>query len=212
MVEADRLPHRFLQPQLAFAIVGERRVVVAKRDASTRGKPFDRFDEVEMLELTNERDRVAALLATEAVSREDVVFEHEGVGLVDDRAIHLLDPIGGLDRLHDPAAAMNGLLTFGEPPTVFRQQEEFLDQVGPDEVHAVQVAPATVDADPALRRDAVGAHSQAGADVADERQVRTVGRVEHDGPVGGHDSRRSRSIRPATLRGTAETRRATADP
>ena len=91
----------------------------------------------------------------------------------------------GLDRLHDPTPAMKRLLTLRESPAVLRQQEEVLDQVGPDEVHAVQVAPATVDADPALRRDAVGAHSQPGADVADELQVRTIGRVEHDGPVGG---------------------------
>jgi len=66
VVEGDRLPHRFLQSHLALAIGRVRRVVVAQRDARTRRQALHRVDEVEMLELTNERDCVATALATEA--------------------------------------------------------------------------------------------------------------------------------------------------
>jgi hypothetical protein len=50
-----------------LALRGERDIVVAERDAGTRGKPFDGLDEVEMLELAYERDRVATFLAAEAI-------------------------------------------------------------------------------------------------------------------------------------------------
>ena len=92
------------------------------------GEPLDRLDEVEMLELANERDRVATLLAPEAVAREDVVLEHEGVRALDDRAVHLFDAIGRLDRPHDPAPAMKRLLRLREASAMLGQQEEVLDR------------------------------------------------------------------------------------
>src|SRR5439155_4921583 len=66
VVERDRIAHRFLQPLLALPVLRVRRVVVAQRDAGTAGQSFDRFDEVEVLELADERDRVTAALAAEA--------------------------------------------------------------------------------------------------------------------------------------------------
>ena len=83
-----------------------------------RGEPFDRLDEVEVLELADERDRVATLLAAEAIAGEDVVLECERVRLIDDGAVHLLDAICRLDRSHNPTAAMERLLSLGEAAAV----------------------------------------------------------------------------------------------
>jgi len=66
VVERDRFPHRGAQSLLALAFDRERCVVVPQRDVGAPRESFDRFDEVEVLDLTDERDRVAALLATEA--------------------------------------------------------------------------------------------------------------------------------------------------
>ena len=111
------------------------------------GQPFDRFDEVELLELTDERDRIATFLAPEAVPREDVVFEHERVRAFDHRAEDLLDTIRFLDRLHDPAAPVEGLPGVREAATVLGQQEEVFDQVCADEMHPVQIARTAVNAE-----------------------------------------------------------------
>ena len=68
VVEVDRLPHRLGEPALACCRSWEHRGrVVAQRDPGTRREPLDRFGEVEPVELAHERDRVAALLAPEAV-------------------------------------------------------------------------------------------------------------------------------------------------
>ena len=66
MVEVDRGGHRLDEPLLARAVLGDVLVVVAQRDAGARREPLDRVDEVEVLDLAHERDRVAARLATEA--------------------------------------------------------------------------------------------------------------------------------------------------
>ena len=69
-------------------------VVVAQRDARARREPLDRVDEVEVLDLADERDRVAARLAAEAVV-------HAGLG-VDRERRRLL----GVERAEaDEAAA-----------------------------------------------------------------------------------------------------------
>ena len=56
-----------MEPLLALALLRERCVVVAQRDVGSTGEALDRLDEVEMLDLAHERDRVTALLTTEAV-------------------------------------------------------------------------------------------------------------------------------------------------
>src|SRR5262249_28144674 len=67
VIKVDCGLHRFVQSLLAFAFGRKVRVVVAKRDVRARRESFDCFDEVEVLDFTNERDRVTALVATEAV-------------------------------------------------------------------------------------------------------------------------------------------------
>src|SRR5689334_5179656 len=67
VVEVDRRRHRFVQPPLALAFLGDRGIAVAQRDAGARREPFDRFREVEVLDVTDERDGIAALLATETM-------------------------------------------------------------------------------------------------------------------------------------------------
>ena len=94
LVELDRRGNRFVETRLATLVFGDRLVVVAERDACACREPLDGVDEVEVLDLTDERDRVAVGLATEAVPREDVVLERERVLLRDDRAEDLLDAIG----------------------------------------------------------------------------------------------------------------------
>ena len=74
--------------------------------------------------LHQEGDDVAALAAAEAVAGEDVVREGEGVALLDLGAEHLLDPVGLLDRLDDPAAARVLLGRALEALTVLRDEEE----------------------------------------------------------------------------------------
>jgi hypothetical protein len=64
--ERNRLPYCLLQSLLVLTLLRERHVVVAQRDTRPRGEPLDRLHEVEMLELADERDRVATLLAAEA--------------------------------------------------------------------------------------------------------------------------------------------------
>ena len=110
VVERDRRADDLAEALLALAVLADGDVVVPERDAGTRREPFDRFDEVEVLDLSDERDRVAALLATEAVAREDVVFEGEGVRARHDRAEDLLYPIGWLNSLDDPASSVPSLL------------------------------------------------------------------------------------------------------
>ena len=67
MVEVDRSLHGRVQSLAALAVFGERGVVVAQRDVGARGEALDGLDEVEVFDLPQERDRVAALLAAEAV-------------------------------------------------------------------------------------------------------------------------------------------------
>ena len=70
VVEVDRGLHRLrANVGVALALLRERRVVVAQRDVGPRREPLDRADEVEMLDFANERDRIAALFAAEAVAR-----------------------------------------------------------------------------------------------------------------------------------------------
>src|SRR5207247_2410499 len=66
VVEVDRRLHRFVQSLAALPIFGERGVVVAQRDVGARGEALDGLDEVEVFDLPQERDRVTALLASEA--------------------------------------------------------------------------------------------------------------------------------------------------
>src|SRR6185436_16869829 len=56
-----------LQALLALALGRERDVVVAQRDTGARGEALDGLYEVEMLELADERDRVAAFLTAETI-------------------------------------------------------------------------------------------------------------------------------------------------
>ena len=118
VVERDRGADDLAETLLALAVLADGDVVVAERDAGARRQSFDGLDEVEMLDLPDERDRVAALLATEAVAREDVVFEREVVSLRYDRAEDLLHSIAGLHCLDDPAAVVTHLLAPGEPQAV----------------------------------------------------------------------------------------------
>ena len=80
MVEVDRRADRLDQALLLRAVLGDGLVVVAQRDAGTRREPLDRVDEVEVLDLAHERDRVAARLATEAVvaARCSGLIENDG--------------------------------------------------------------------------------------------------------------------------------------
>ena len=68
MVEVDRGVDGFAEALLARSVAWPRGVVVvAKRDPGACREPFDRVDEVEVLDLAHEADRVAARLAAEAV-------------------------------------------------------------------------------------------------------------------------------------------------
>ena len=69
LVEVDRGAHRLDQPGTPATVLGDGLVVVAQRDAGTRREPLDRVDEVEVLDLAHERDRVAGRPAAEAVVR-----------------------------------------------------------------------------------------------------------------------------------------------
>ena len=81
-VEGDRGADDLAEALLALAVLADRDVVVPKRDAGARREPFDGFDEVEMLDLSDERDRVAALLATEAVIDRKFGIDRERRGLL----------------------------------------------------------------------------------------------------------------------------------
>ena len=133
MRRTDRRCHRFVEPLLALPFE-ERHVVVAQRDAGA-GEPLDGLDEVEMLDLADERDRVATLLAAETVAGEDVVLEREGV-LLDDRAEHLLDAIRRLDRPYDPAPRGHALSMPANRRRCSEQEEilreVFVDEMNPD--------------------------------------------------------------------------------
>ncbi len=180
MVEDDRLPHRVVQPLLALALLGERRIVVTQRDTGARREPLDRFDEVEMLDLTDERDRVAALVATETIAREDVVLERESMRSFDLRTEDLFDSIGLLDGLDNPAAPDPSLVRACKSPAMLRQQEKVFREILVDEVNAMEIADSAVDSTSALRRDAVGADPHAGAQQPHELEVLFVGRVQND--------------------------------
>ena len=67
MVVVDRRGDRLVQTVLALAVLGHVGIVVTQLDARTRREPLDRTHEIEVLHLAHERDRVTALLATEAV-------------------------------------------------------------------------------------------------------------------------------------------------
>ena len=77
VVEVDRLGDRADETIASRAILGHGVVVVAQRDPGPRREAFDGFDEVEVLHLAHERDRVAVRLATEAEVTPDVRVDVE---------------------------------------------------------------------------------------------------------------------------------------
>ncbi len=82
MVEVDRLGDRGDEAIAPRAILGHRLVVVPQGDAGTRRETFDGLDEIEMLDLADERDRVAVRLATEAVVPRELWVDVERRGLL----------------------------------------------------------------------------------------------------------------------------------
>ncbi len=77
VVERDRGADDLGEALLALAVLADGDVVVAERDADARCEPFDSLDEVEVLDLPDERDRVAALLTTEAVIDAELGIDRE---------------------------------------------------------------------------------------------------------------------------------------
>ena len=78
VVEVDRCPHGLGQAGLALPVARMRRVVVAECDVGLRRESLDGTDEVEVLDLAHERDRVPALLATEAMKQAHARVDGEG--------------------------------------------------------------------------------------------------------------------------------------
>ena len=117
-VEGDRFADRVVQPLLALALLRERRVVVTERDPGARRESFDGFGEVEVLDLADERDRVAALLAAEAV--EDAHFR------IDRERRRLL----AVERAQADEAAADAL----EPDVLARERDEVGDFADPSHV------------------------------------------------------------------------------
>ena len=77
VVEVDRGGDGLVQPIAALAILRVRGVVVAELNARSRREPFDGADEVEMLDLAHERDRIAARRAAEAVVEALFLIDRE---------------------------------------------------------------------------------------------------------------------------------------
>src|SRR5262249_21141533 len=78
------------------------RIDVAQLDAGPGGQPLDGLHEGEVVDVHHELDGVATRAAPMAVPGEDVVFENEGVRLLDDWAEDLLDFAKDLDTLDHP--------------------------------------------------------------------------------------------------------------
>src|SRR5262249_41942675 len=82
VVESDGGTDDLAEALLALAVLPDVGVVVAERDAGARRQTLDGFDEVQLLGLANERDRVAALLAAEAVPDQQLGIDRERRGLL----------------------------------------------------------------------------------------------------------------------------------
>ena len=82
MVEVDRGRRGLDEPGASRAVLGRAVVVVAQRDPGPLGEPLDRLDEVEVLDLAHERDRVARALAAEAVVHAERGVDRERRGLL----------------------------------------------------------------------------------------------------------------------------------
>ena len=135
MVERDRGGDGLGQPLLARAVLGDVLVVVAQRDAGSRRKPLDRVDEVEVLDVAHERDRVTASVATEAIARQDVVFEREGMLAGNERGVHLLDAVGRLDACTTHPRLVHFFVAPNESSTVLTEEEKVLREIFVDEVN-----------------------------------------------------------------------------
>ena len=74
LIEGGRAVEQLEEPLLALArtILLRRGFLVLELDAEAVGKPFDRADEVEVLLLLDEGDRVATFAAAEAFERAPV--------------------------------------------------------------------------------------------------------------------------------------------
>src|SRR5262249_19580941 len=82
VVERDGGTDDLAEALLALAVLPDVGVVVAERDAGARRQTLDGLDEVQLLGLANERDRVAALLAAEAVPDQQFGIDRERRGLL----------------------------------------------------------------------------------------------------------------------------------
>ena len=111
VVERDRGADDLAETLLALAVLADGDVVVTERDAGAARQPFDGLDEVEVLDLPDERDRVAALLTTEAVINRKFGIDRERGSLL------------GVERTqaHEPAAdALEGDVLPGQRHQVGR--------------------------------------------------------------------------------------------
>nr|WP_245737893.1 hypothetical protein [Streptomyces sparsogenes] len=93
-----------------------------------------------MVDLHDEVDRVAALLAAEAIAGENVVLKDEGMPLVDCGAEYFFNSVSRLNGFDDPPPARESLHGRLETATVLRVEEEIGRQVLVDEMDTVKGA------------------------------------------------------------------------
>jgi hypothetical protein len=127
-----------------------------------------------------ELDGVSSSPAAMTVAGEDVVLEYERMRTVHDRAEDFFHLAVVLDRLDHPAASLVALGRVPESVPMGRDEEELLQQVAAHEcepVHRPGVADFSVgtldpgETGPQVFPDAVGADTDAGAQVTDELEV-----------------------------------------
>ena len=82
VVPRDRLRHRVEQDAASLASFVLAPLGVANRDAGLAREPLDGADEVEMLDLAHERDRVATDAAAEALEQAVLFVDVERAGLL----------------------------------------------------------------------------------------------------------------------------------
>ena len=161
-------------------------VLVAQLDVGPPGEQFDRLGEGQMVDLLDEGNDVAANSAPEAIPREDVVLECEGVCAGDLGAEDFLDPVAPLDRLDNPVLALVLLLVGDDPRTVLVEKEERLRQALRHEPDVVDVTQRAIDALPCLLGDAERANAEPRTELPDVLEVRWIGRVEDGTAVVGN--------------------------